>query len=178
MLLLEKHRLTAPCPGWGHWAPRGRVGGTLGSEAGLPYKLLQASWGAMDTPSSGQTRCFPMLCNALTLCAPLWLKMSSSDRSLRGSAAPALRSRHSLCCSSHTKSSPCWAFSSWSHSASLLLPEGQVWARAKHQLNTPWCSRPAMGPQTGPRALLPPPSALLQPHPHHSLICTSGNEEL
>lgn len=65
--------------------------------------------GILDTSALG-TCCFPILQSALVLCTPLQLKRSLSHRSLQGSAALGLLSRHGLgCCSSHTMSSPCWA---------------------------------------------------------------------
>lgn len=100
-----------------------------GGEVGLPCKLLvyplllaAGKLGGYGHPfPRADACCFPILHSAPVPCAPLRLKMSSSHRSLQGSAASALLSRHGpVCCSSHTASSPCWAFSSWSHSASSL----------------------------------------------------------
>lgn len=122
-----KHRHTAPCCG--------NVGESLGATGGQGGGILIC--GVMDTPSQGRHTLLP---NTPQHSGAVHSSPAQAELVPSEPAASAPLSRHSLvCCSSHTVSSPCWAFSSWSHPAASLcsappLPGGQIWARAKHQL--------------------------------------------
>lgn len=205
----RRDTLTAPRPGCGHTGyKRGfckavqedpwllREGSKVGflPRLALPCKLL----GYPLPPAAGKlggyghpfpradTRCFPILHNALVPCTRLQLKMSLSHRSLQGSAASALLSRQGLVCfSSHTASSPCWAFSSWSHSASSLcfapprragLGQSQAPAQQTGSSATDLPRDCRQDPELSCHGQVP--FSLLLQHTYNLLICTAGNEKL
>lgn len=151
-----------------------------------PQLMVMGKLGGYGHPfPRADARCFPILHSAPVPCAPLWLKMSLSHRKPQGSAASALLSRHGLvCCSSHIASSPCWAFSSWSHSASSLCfapPRraglGQSQAPAQTRSSATDLPRDCrQDPELSCHGQ-EPFSRLLQ-HTYNLLICTAGSEEL
>lgn len=98
---------------------RGGQGGGIPPQAHFTLLTAKSALPQGSSSPSGDLCCFPILRHAPGFFAPLRLELSWAQQSPQGSAAWVLLSRHGLVhCSSHPMSSPCRAFSSWSHSAS------------------------------------------------------------
>lgn len=132
-------------------------------------------WGYGYPLPRADTCYFPVLHSTLGLCFPLQLKLSSSHRSLQhqhcflgtalSAAPPTVRPLH-------TGLSAAGAILQLL--SALLLPRGQIWARAKHQLTHNLLPQTFHG--TGKLWILSA-SAFLQ-HTYKLLIWLTGNEEL